>query len=247
MAGKKNIQGAKSVKTWHESHKQASIWRAAFVLLIGALLASTGCGGGGHHAQLRAMDATPQESAIDVSLDGNSFASNVAYGTASDYDSVGVGSRHLQIYPLGVATAFIDETISLTSGDKYTVVAANVLSSANTILLVDESSTPGADVAELRIVNASPALGTVDVYIVAPGTNLQSVSPTIGGLAFEAVSTYQKLTASTAYEVYITLADQKTAQIDSGPVTYSGKAARTMLALNGEAGGYTLATLKDLN
>ena len=61
------------------------------------------------------------------------------------------------------------------------------------------------------------------------------------------MSTYQKLTASTAYEVYITLANQKTAQIDSGPVTYSGKVACTMLALNGEAGGYTLATLKDLN
>ena len=235
------------MKTSHEPYKQLSIWKGAFVLLSGVVVASFGCGGGGHHAQLRAMDATPQESAIAVSLDGNSFASNVAYGTASDYGSVGAGSRHLQIYPTGVATPYIDETISLSSGDKYTVVSANVLSNANTILLVDESSAPASNAAELRIVNASPALGTADVYIVSPGTNLASVSPTISGLAFEAVSTYQKLTASTAYEVYITLPNQKTAQIDSGPVTYSGKVARTMLALNGEAGGYTLATLKDLN
>ncbi len=160
---------------------------------------------------------------------------------------MGSGSHTLEIYPPGVATPYINETISLTSGDKYTVISANVLSSANTLLLIDENSTPASNTAELRIVNASPALGTVDVYIVSPGTNLSTVSPTISGLAFEAVSTYQSLTAKTAYEVYFTLANQKTAQIDSGPVTYTNGEVRTMVALNGEAGGYSLAVLKDLN
>jgi hypothetical protein len=220
--------------------------QVVILLLTGAVFASFGCGSG-DKTQLRAMDATPQESEIDVSLDGNSFASNVAYGTASDYSSVGSGSHTLQVYPPGVATAYIDQTISLTSGDKYTVLSANVLSSANALLLVDENSTPASNTAELRIVNASPALGTVDVYIVSPGTNLSTVSPTISGLAFEAVSTYQSLTAKTVYEVYFTLTNQKTAQIDSGPVTYTNAEIRTMVALNGEAGGYTLAVLKDLN
>ena len=225
---------------------QSPTRQVVILLLTGAVFASSGCGSG-DKTQLRAMDATPQESEIDVSLDGNSFASNVAYGTASDYSSVGSGSHTLQVYPPGVATAYIDQTISLTSGDKYTVLSANVLSSANALLLVDENSTPASNTAELRIVNASPALGTVDVYIVSPGTNLSTVSPTISGLAFEAVSTYQSLTAKTAYEVYFTLTNQKTAQIDSGPVTYTNAEIRTMVALNGEAGGYTLAVLKDLN
>jgi hypothetical protein len=215
--------------------------------LAGVVFAVSGCGGHSDKAQLRAIDATPQESAIDVSLDSNSFASNVAYGTASGYSSVDSGSHNLQVFPLGVATPYINQTISLTSGDKYTVLSANVLSSANALLLVDETSTPASNTAELRIVNASPALGTVDVYIVSPGTNLNTVSPTISGLAFEAVSTYQSLTAGTAYEVYFTLTNQKTAQIDSGPVTYTNAEVRTMVALNGEAGGYTLAVLKDLN
>jgi hypothetical protein len=217
------------------------------LLLTGALLASCACGGSGHKAQLRAMNGTPQESEIDVSLDSNSFASNVAYGTVSDYSSVGSGSHTLQIYPPGVATPYIDQTISLTSGDKYTVLSANLLSSANALLLIDENSSPASHTAELRIVNASPALGTVDIYIVSPGRDLSTVSPTISGLAFEAVSTYQSLTASTAYEVYFTVANQKTAQIDSGPVTYTNGEVRTMVALNGEAGGYTFAVLKDLN
>jgi hypothetical protein len=230
------------VKILHSPTRQVAV-----LLLTGAVLASSACGGSGDKTQLRAMDATPQESEIDVSFDSNSLASNVAYGTASDYSSVGSGSHILEIYPPGVATPYIDETISLTSGDKYTVLSANVLSSANALLLIDDNSTPASNTAELRVVNASPALGTVDVYIVSPGTNLSTVSPTISGLAFEAVSTYQSLTAKTAYEVYFTLANQKTAQIDSGPVTYTNGEVRTMVALNGEAGGYSLAVLKDLN
>ena len=230
------------MKVLHSPTRQVAVF-----LLTGAVLASSACGDSGHKTQLRAMDATPQESEIDVSLDSNSFASNVAYGTASDYKSVGSGSHTLQVYPPGVATAYIDQSISLTAGDKYTVLSANVLSNANALLLIDENSSPASNTAELRIVNASPALGTVDVYIVSPGTSLSTVSPTISGLAFEAVSTYQSLTAKTAYEVYFTLANQKTAQIDSGPVTYTNGEVRTMVALNGEAGGYTLAVLKDLN
>jgi hypothetical protein len=230
------------VKVLHSPTREVVVF-----LLTGAVLALFACGGSGGKAQIRAMDATPQESEIDVSVDSNSFASNVAYGTASGYSSVGSGSHTLQIYPSGVATPYIDETISLTSGDKYTVLSANVLPSANALLLKDENSTPASNTAELRIVNASPALGTVDIYIVSPGTDLSTVSPTISGLAFEAVSTYQSLTASTAYEVYFTLTNQKTAQIDGGPVTYTNAEIRTMVALNGEAGGYTLAVLKDLN
>jgi hypothetical protein len=225
---------------------QSSTRQAVILLLAASVFISFGCGSSSK-TRLRAMDATPQESEIDVSLDGNSFASNVAYGTASDYSSVDSGSHTLQVYPPGVATAYIDQTISLSSGDKYTVLAANVLSSANALVLVDETSTPASNTAELRIVHASPALGTVDVYIVSPGTNLSTVSPTISGLAFEAVSTYQSLTAATAYEVYFTLTNQKTAVIDSGPVTYTNGEVRTMVALNGEEGGYTLAVLKDLN
>lgn len=224
-----------------------SVSRQVIVLLLtGAVFALSGCGQG-HKTWLRVMDATPQESEIDVSLSNNSFATNVAYGTTTYYSAVGSGSHTLQVYPPGVATPYIDQTISLTSGDKYTVLSANVLSSANALLLIDEESTPASNTAELRFVNASPNLGTVDVYLVSPGTDLSSVSPTISGLAFEAVSTYQSLTATKEYEVYFTVANQKNAQIDSGPVSYSNAEVRTMVALNGEASGYTLAVLKDLN
>jgi len=135
----------------------------------------------------------------------------------------------------------------LSSGSSYTAMSINVLSSATALLLTDNNSTPASNTAGLRIVNASPGLGTVDVYVVSPGANLSSVSPTISSFAFEGVSDYQSLTASTSYEVYFTAPNQKTALVDSGPITYSNGQIRTMVTLNGNAGGYTLATLTDLN
>jgi hypothetical protein len=207
------------------------------------LIVLAGCGNGA--ANLRVVNATPDESTIDVSIDSSSFATSVSYGTATSYSSVASGSRHLQVYPSGVSTPFIDKTISLNSGDTYTLVSANVVSSANGWLLTDNNSAPASDTASLRIANASPALGTVDIYVVTPGASLNAVSPTISNLAFEAVSSYQSLTAGTSYEVYFTASGQKTALIDSGPVSYSSGKIRTMITLNGSAGGYTLATLDD--
>jgi hypothetical protein len=214
-------------------------------LMIAALLALMGCGSG--KATLRVMNATPNESQIDVSIDSTSFATSVSYGTATGYSSVTSGSRDLEIYPSGVTTAYINKTIDMSPGGTYTVMSANVLSSASALLLTDDNSTPSSNTAELRIVNASPGLGTVDVYVVSPGTNLSSASPTISSFAFEGVSDYKSLTASTSYEVYFTSPNEKTALVDSGPVTYSNGQIRTMVTLNGNAGGYTVATLDDLN
>src|ERR1700676_172544 len=167
--------------------------------MIGALLALIGCSSG--TATLRVMNATPNESQIDVSLDSTSFATSVSYGTATGYSSVTSGSRNLKIYASGVTTAYLNTTIDLGSGGTYTVMPANVLSSATALLLTDNNSTPASNTAALRIVNASPGLGTVDVYLVSPGTNLSSASPTISNFAFEGVSEYKSLTAGTSYEV----------------------------------------------
>jgi Domain of unknown function (DUF4397) len=109
-------------------------------LLVGALLALMGCGSS--KATLRVLNATPNESQIDVSLDSTSFATSVSYGTATGYSSVTSGSRDLEIYPSGVTTAYINTTIDLSSGSTYTVMSANVLSNASALLLTDDNSTP---------------------------------------------------------------------------------------------------------
>jgi hypothetical protein len=98
---------------------------------------------------------------------------------------------------------------------------------------------------KLRVVNASPDVGNLDVYVVSPGKNLQGVSPTVSNLGFQSASSYQSL-APGNYEIYFTAANQKTVLIDSGAQIFRAGQIRTVVALD-TTGGYTSIVLSDMN
>jgi len=77
------------------------------LLSLGVILLSTGCGTSSK-SRIRVMNASPDESNLDILVDGKSIATNVAYATATGYLSVSSGSRHLQIEPSGTTTPIID-------------------------------------------------------------------------------------------------------------------------------------------
>ena len=214
------------------------------LLAIGLALLLTACGNG--NLQMRFVNTSPGESSLDYSLDGTTVASGVAYGTGSNYESTIPGSRHLQVYPSGMTNAIIDQTINLSSSTDYSLVAINYSSRISSILLTDDNSMPSSANVKLRIVNASPGLGTVDAYVVTPGTNLNSVSPTISSLAFESGSGYITESAG-SWDIIFTSPGQKTALLTSSMLTLASGQIRTIVALNGESGGYMAAVLPDLN
>lgn len=125
-------------------------------------------------------------------------------------------------------------------------MAINYSSQISSILLTDDNSISNSSNVKLRMLNASPGLVTVDAYVVTPGTDLNTVSPTVSSLAFESSSGY--LVESTgSWQIIFTLAGQKTALLNSGTLTLASGQIRTIVALNGESGGYTTAVLNDLN
>ena len=63
--------------------------------------------------------------------------------------------------------------------------------------------------------NDAPGLGGADVYIVAAGTDLNTVSPNITNLAFGAASPYQSMTAG-SFEIVLTSVGEKIPAVDSG-------------------------------
>jgi hypothetical protein len=98
----------------------------------------------------------------------------------------------------------------------------------------------------MRFVNAAPDLGPADVYIVVPGTDIDTVSPNISSLGFGSASEYQSMTAAN-YEIVYTVAGQKIPQIDSGSLSFSSSQIRTFVSLNSSAGGFTETILDDVN
>ncbi|HEV2731099.1 MAG TPA: DUF4397 domain-containing protein, partial [Terriglobales bacterium] len=178
--------------------------------------------------------------------DGNSVASSLAYGTSTGYISVRAGSHQIQIEPSGTSSVFLTQTLSFSSGTDTTQLSFNFSSSPQALVLTDDNSAPPSGDAKLRLINVSPSLGPADVYIVSPGTDINTVSPTISNLAFGAASGYQSLTAS-SYEIIYAFAGQKVVAIDSGSLSFSAGQVRSFVGLNGQSGGFTDALLADVN
>ena len=206
-----------------------------------------GCGGGtGDKTHFRSMNAVPDQTSINVMLDGSSVASSLSYGVANDYSETKSGSRHLQVQPTSSTNVFLDQTISLAGGTNNTVVIANSSSNSAAIVLTDDSTAPTTGNIKLRIVNASPGLGTSDVYVVPPNTNLNNVTPAVTNLSFESASAYLNLGAGT-YNIVFTPPGSKFAFLFAGPVTFNAGQNRTVVALNSQSGGFSIGTLNDLN
>ena len=192
------------------------------------------------------MQASPNESTINVLVDSKTLASNVDFGQTSGYLSIDSGSRHVQIEASGVTAPILDQTITLGGGTSTTYLAANYAASIAGVQYTDDNTAPASGQFRLRIINASPGLGNADVYVVPAGTDISTVTANFSSLAFEAASSYLSLNAG-SYQVFFTSPGSKFVFIDSGALSLNSGQVRTVVGLDGQNGGFTSVTLPDLN
>ncbi len=211
--------------------------------LVFSTIFSLGCGSTSH-ARLRFMNVAPDQSSLNLLVNGNSSASSIAYGTASSYFNTGTGSQHIQIEPVNTTSPIIDENLTFTANAQYTMMLFSSPGLA-TVMFTDNNSAPTSGNMNLRIINASPALGGANVYVASSCANL-SGTPAVSNLAVQGASGYITLTPGT-YDVCFTTTNSTFVYIDSGPQTWSAGQVRTVVALNGQFGGYTSTVLSDLN
>ena len=212
------------------------------VLLFAAVFLTSGCGS--THTRLRLANMTPDESSLDLLVDGTKTTS-VNFGSGSAYSSIKSGSRHLQVEPSGTSTAIIDQTSSIASGTDTTLFSLNFSSNVWSVIATDDNIAPSSGNAKVRIVSGAPYLGTVDVYVVSAGTDINTVNPTVSSLAFGSLSSYLSVAAGT-YQVEFTLPGQKYPYIDTGVLSLASGQIRTVVGMN-TSSGYTAAILADLN
>lgn len=193
------------------------------------------------------MNASVQQPNLNFVLTATTLAANLAYPTATSYIQQVPGGYTMHVDPSGTTTSLINQPLVFQSGGVYTFIATEAaFGSPNLapIFLTDDNSAPASDKMKLRLINASPDAGNLDVYVVAPHSSISSVSPTVSSLAFGTASAYQSL-AGGNYEIYFAPAGQKTILIDSGVLSFSAGQIRSVVALD-SAGGYTSAVLADL-
>src|SRR5437667_1279661 len=163
----------------------------AALAALSLVLLAPGCGT--DHAKIRFVQASPDATGLDVALDGKVIAPDMAFGSASDYLTVAAGNRRVQVRPTGTTDDLVNSIIDFGSQKTYTLLAIeltpvppNTSLTLAALLKTDDNSAPASGNVKLRVIHSAPdglAAGTVqvDVYVVAPGTDITNFAPNIAG------------------------------------------------------------------
>ncbi len=103
--------------------------RLRLVALCLLALFAAGCGSSSSTTvSLRIVQASPDAPASKILIDGTSVASNAVYGNNTGYQSVKIGSRHIQLIPVGGSAAIFDQSISVSSTADQTLLLTGAAS-----------------------------------------------------------------------------------------------------------------------
>ena len=199
-------------------------------------------------SRVRVVHASPDAPSVDVLLDEAEVLSDVPYLASSGYLATSAGDHNLKVNAAGTATTVIDADVTLAEGTDYTVIASGLVAEIAPIVLVDDNSTPEAGNARVRAIHGAPSAPAVDIYVTAPGADIEAAVPVLTGVAFGDVADYLEVPAGD-YQVRVTPAGTKTVAIDSGALTLESGQVRTAIAVDAPGGGapFDILLLADLN
>ena len=166
---------------------------------------------------IRVINALSDREAINVGIDGQfmpPLIAGVPFATASTFEPFAPGDHDLNVESVLTPGTFdIDEAITARPGTLETWLITGDTGSMTATLFEDDFRVISGE-SKLRFFHGSPQTGAVNVYLVAPGTNITTVIPTIS--AASASTTPNLRVAPGDYE--ITLTEQATNAVLAGPI-----------------------------
>lgn len=143
-----------------------------FVLAAALLLVACGGGEDRSKAQLRLVNASAEYAALDLVVDDTLRQSSVAYAATDAYVEIDPDETDTEVFRSGTSTALVSSTPALAAGDRYTLVAYGGEGALAAVLLDDNAEAADDGEARVRVLNAAPEAGDVDVYLTAEDADL---------------------------------------------------------------------------
>jgi hypothetical protein len=198
--------------------------------------------------RLRVVHASPDTvnaKAVNFLIDGVPVAANQSYRAATAYLPALAGSRQVLIRRTADTTFVVaNQAVTVAASADYSVLATGLGPDLAALVLTDDNSFVYT-IGTVRVVNASPGIGTVDVYITPPGADLTTQTPVATSLAYRAATANLALLADTA-QVRFTATGTKT-ELLTGPKLKAQNSFQiwTVVALDAAGGGtpFTFTTM----
>jgi hypothetical protein len=200
----------------------------------------------GHSAHVRAVNVVADSTTLDMAADAAPTWPGVAFETATDYVDVDNKQTTLAVTVPGASSPLISGEFSLAGDQSYSFIAYGTLAQPLTLLLPDATTAPGAGRTQLRVANTATGIGTIDIYLAAPGVAIDTLSPNFSGISYSAATTYLQFTPGT-YELHITVGGTKTVIYDSGPIDFTDNTASDLIVYAKTSGLLANALLLDVN
>ncbi len=174
-----------------------------------AVCVAAGCGGAvtsNVTAQFRVVSAATNPGVLDVFTDSDVLANGIGASGFTNYFN-----QNTSLMTIGVRQTGNNQTLASTGffpvpGEKYTILPYQATSSnLGLTILGDSTGAPAAQKIKLRFIHVDRLEGAVDVYLVAPQSDLSLSTPILTSRSFESFSNYIELpAATTAKEIVIT-------------------------------------------
>lgn len=178
---------------------------------------------------LRVAHLSPDAGPVDVYVDGEIYAGNVAYPAITPIVAEDAGTYAVSITEAGAdpedpdAIFLLEETdLDLAAGVWYDVFAIGLTVNEEEdneaedfdVAILTPDARPVSLFAKVRIIHASPSADNVDIYLLDPALmgDVTGEDPTLEDVAFGAVTEYLSL-AEGDYDVIVTPTGETTAAI----------------------------------
>lgn len=206
---------------------------AAIALLFSAIALSACEDDEAGQATLRMVHASPDAPNVDVIVGTLQVLTDVPFFTASAYVDIAAGEQNVRIEAVGTDTPLIDATLPLDDGDAATVLIVDSLASIEPMFLDDDLSAPPAGQFKVRAVHASPATGTIDLYVFPAASPLPG-APSVADVEYKTASAYVTVPVG-QYRLVVTPAnDPGTLAVDL-TLTFAEGEIRTLIARDNAA------------
>lgn len=168
--------------------------RIVTLILITLFITSCGSsvkqGGNDYKTNFRFINAISDSDAVDLYLDSGLYQSNVGFLESTGYAEESTGSHDFQVNDNASSGRLV--TLSGSLGDKtdQTLVVFGSKTLPVYTLLKDDNSKPSSDTAFIRVIQAASNYSSLDIYILTPSSNINTVGPTVKKISYKQSSSY---------------------------------------------------------
>ncbi len=219
-------------------------WMAA--LMAALLVVLAGCGGGTDRtkAQVRLVNASTGYAALDLRVDDEVRQSGVGYGGSAGYVEARPG-KTFAIYSPSAATSLLSFTPAVSERKYYSVLAYGRAGALKQLVLDDNNPQPDTNRSFVRIVNAAPDAGPLDVYVTGASDTLEASVALASAAAVDAVSGFFTINSGT-WRIRATVPGSKAAndvRLDVSGVAFGSREVVTLVLVPGPGGVLAKALL----